>query len=153
MAPRAAEVILERYASAARRAPGGAGDEAALWKAVTSGEGCLGAARVRDSARRTWLVEPHRDDHRGRFLVVRPVHGDNEPFRASADGFRPEAYLPVSANDWTLLALLAAGHDGDDGREDDELRHAAFGLVNRMVVDAQHRLLMGAAEDEDDDEG
>jgi hypothetical protein len=144
--------ILNRYAAAAKGATDAPGQEATVWDAVTSAIGRVGAARVRDSARRTWLVEPHRDDRRGRFLIVRPVRGDNEPFRASADGFRPEAYLPISADDWTLLALLASGRDGDDGRADEELRHAAFGLVDRMVVEAQHRLLMGAAEDEDDED-
>jgi hypothetical protein len=148
--------IVERYAAAAATAatgaPGPEGGEAAAWDEMTRAAGRLGAARVRDSARRTWLVEPHRDARRGRFVVVRPVRGDNEPFRASADGFRPEAYLPISAVDWAILALLALGRDGDDGREDEELRHAAFGLVDRMVIDAQHRLLMGAAEDEDEDE-
>jgi hypothetical protein len=146
--------IVERYAAAADAAatgaPGGAGGEAAAWNGMTRAAGRLGAARVRDSARRTWLVEPHRDARRGRFVVVRPVRGDNEPFRASADAFRPEAYLPISDAEWALLALLALGREGDDGREDEELRHAAFGLVDRMVIDAQRRLLMGAAEDEDD---
>jgi hypothetical protein len=149
-----ARAVVERYAAAAAAAATGAPDtkagEAAAWDRMTRAAGRLGAARVRDSARRTWLVEPHRDDRRGRFVVVRPVRGDNEPFRASADGFRPEAYLAVSETEWALLALLALDRDGDgdDGREDDELRHAVFSLVDRMVIDAQHRLLMGAAEDE-----
>jgi hypothetical protein len=152
-----ARAVVERYAAAAAAAATGAPDtkagEAAAWDRMTRAAGRLGAARVRDSARRTWLVEPHRDDRRGRFVVVRPVRGDNEPFRASADGFRPEAYLAVSETEWALLALLALDRDGDgdDGREDDELRHAVFSLVDRMVIDAQHRLLMGAAEDEAED--
>lgn len=145
--------ILDRYqAAAASGAAEAPGQDGAVWRGVTNAKGRVGAASVRDSARRTWLVEPRRDDRRGRFVVVRPVRGDNEPFRASADGFRPEAYLPISAADWTLLALLASGHDGDDGRADEELRHAAFGLVDRMVVEAQHRQLMGASEDEDDED-
>jgi hypothetical protein len=156
-----ARAVVERYAASAAAAATGApdakADEAAAWNRMTRAAGRLGAARVRDSARRTWLVEPHRDDRRGRFVVVRPVRGDNEPFRASADGFRPEAYLAVSETEWALLALLALDRDGDgdgdgdDGRDDDELRHAGFRLVDRMVIDAQHRLLMGAAEDEDED--
>lgn len=150
------EAILHRYAAAAARATAGGAtpprEDAAVWTAVTSAGGRVGAARVRDSAQRSWLVEPHRDEQRGRYVVLRPTRGDNEPFRASADGFRPDAYLPISPGEWTLLALLASGRDGDDGREDEELRHAAFGLVDRMVVEAHHRLLMGAAEDEDDEE-
>lgn len=156
MAQDLARAVVGRYAAAAAAAATGAPDakagEAAAWDRMTRAAGRLGAAHVRDSARRTWLVEPHRDDRRGRFVVVRPVRGDNEPFRASADGFRPEAYLTVSEAEWALLALLALDRDGDDGREDDELRHAAFRLVDRMVIDAQHRLLMGAAEDEDEDD-
>jgi hypothetical protein len=151
-----AQPIIERYAAAAAAAAAGGTPhaptgEAAAWDGVVRAVGRLGAARVRDSARRTWLVEPHREGGRGRFVVVRPVRGDNEPFRASADGFRPEAYLAISEADWALLALLALGREGDDGREDEELRHVAFQVVDRMVIDAQHRLLMGAAEDEDDD--
>src|SRR5512134_341306 len=95
-----AAVILDRYAAAATAgATDAPGQEAAVWNAVASAAGRVGAARVRDSARRTWLVEPHRDLRRGRFVIVRPVRGDNEPFRASADGFRSDAYLPISASD------------------------------------------------------
>lgn len=143
--------ILERYAAAARQP--GATPPGAPWIAVTTASGRLGAAQVRDSARRSWSVEPHRDASRGRFVIARPLHGDNEPFRASADGHRPEAYLPITPDEWTLLALLAYGADDPEGRADDELRRAAFVLVDRMVVAAQHGLLTGAAEDEDDGEG
>jgi hypothetical protein len=144
--------ILERFAAAAR-GPGATPADVELWTAVNTATGRLGAAQVRDSARRSWSVEPHRDAHRGRFVVFRPVHGDNEPFRASADGHRPEAYLPITADEWTVLALLAHGGEEVEGRADDELRRAAFVLVNRMVIEAQHKLLTGAAEDEDEDEG
>lgn len=144
--------ILERYAAGAAAYPGGkplAPDAADAWSAVTrGGAGRLGAARVRDSARREWLVEAHRDRARGRLLVLRPVQGDNEPFRASADGQRPDAYLPITGEEWTLLALLAAGRSGDAGREDEELATAAFRLVDRMVRDAQHHQLMGASEED-----
>lgn len=145
--------ILERHAAGAPAYPSGkplAPDAAAAWAAVTGGaSGRLGAATVRDSARRQWLLEAHRDRGRGRMLVLRPAHGDNEPFRASADGYRPEAFLQIAGEEWTLLALLAAGHDGDAGREDEELAAAAFRVVDRLVRDAQHRLLMGESEDED----
>jgi hypothetical protein len=145
--------ILERHAAGEAAYPSGkplARDAATAWAAVTGGAtGLLGAATVRDSARREWRVEAHRDRARGRMLVLRPVHGDNEPFRASADGYRPEAFLPIAGEEWTLLALLAAGHEGDAGREDEELAAAAFRLVDRLVREAQHRLLMGESEDED----
>ena len=144
--------ILERHAAGAAAYPNGralAADAAAAWVAATGGSGSLGSARVRDSARREWLVEAHRDRGRGRMLVLRPVHGDNEPFRASADGYRPEAFLPITGEEWTLVALLAAGHAGDEGRPDEELATAVFRLVDRMVREAQHRLLMGESEDED----
>jgi hypothetical protein len=107
------------------------------------------AVEVRDSARRAWRVEARRDARRGRFLVLRPAHGDNEPFRAAADGWRPDAYLPITAEDWDLLARLAAS-GGEP--EDAALRDEAFRRVDRMVVEAQHRGLMGAAEDEDEDD-
>jgi hypothetical protein len=110
------------------------------------------AVEVRDSARRAWRVEARRDARRGRFLVLRPAHGDNEPFRAAADGFRPDAYLPIAPEDWDLLARLAARADGAGTPEDEALRHEALRRVDRMVVEAQHRGLMGAAEDEDEDE-
>jgi hypothetical protein len=95
-------------------------------------------------------VEARRDEGRGRTLVLRPVHGDNEPFRASADRHRPDAFLPISETEWTLFALLAQGHDGDAGRADEELATAAARLADRLVREAQHRLLMGASEDEED---
>jgi hypothetical protein len=108
------------------------------------------AVELRDSARRSWRVEARRDGRRGRFLVLRPVHGDNEPFRAAADGWRPDAYLPIPAEDWELLARLAASGGGGPGTE--ALRDEAFRRVDRMVVEAQHRALLGAADDEDEDE-
>lgn len=117
--------------------------------AVARGEGRLGAAEVRDSARRRWTVEARRDPARGRTLVLSPVRGDLEPFRCSADGHRPDTHLQVSATDWTLLALLVLGHDGGEGRADEALRQEAFRTVDRLVRDAQHRLLMGASEDDE----
>jgi hypothetical protein len=78
------------------------------------------------------------------------VRGDNEPFRASADGYRPNTHLPIDAAEWTLLALLAAGQQDGEGLPDVELREAAFRLVDRMVREAQHRSLMGAADDDED---
>jgi hypothetical protein len=147
------DAILERYSGRSGDPSAGAtpDDAANAWRAATSAQGTLGAALVRDSARRRWTVEVHRDASRGRLVVVSPVQGDNEPFRASADGYRPDTHLRISANEWSLLALLAFGHQGDDGREDEELRTEAFRLVDRMVVAAQHQMLMGAAEDEDDE--
>jgi hypothetical protein len=149
--------ILARYAAGEGAHPNGkalASDARAAWDALQREDaGLLGSARTRDSARREWLVEAHRDRRRGRFLVLRPVHGDLEPFRASADRYRPDTHLAISGEDWTLLALLAAGHGGDAGRPDEELASAAFRTLDRMVRDAQHRLLMGEAEDEDDQDG
>ncbi|HET7753709.1 MAG TPA: hypothetical protein VFK85_07345 [Anaeromyxobacteraceae bacterium] len=148
------EDLLQRYAAAATSAVHQGklpADAAQAWEGVANGMGRLGAARVRDSARRRWLVEVHRDRGRGRILVVSPIQGDNEPFRASADGHRPDTHLRITPDEWTLLALLAYGHDGDEGREDEDLRNEAFRLLDRLVVEAQHHALMGAAEDEDED--
>jgi hypothetical protein len=142
--------IVRRYAEGAASHPSGkplAPDAVEAWASV--GRGGDGSAHVRDSARREWLVKPRRD-HRGRFVVLTPMHADLEPFRASADGYHPDTHLPISEDEWKLLALLAAGREGDDGRDDEELRTAAFRLVDRMVVSAQHGQLIGAAEDEDD---
>ena len=152
--PYAPKEIAEAYASGVVRYPNGhplAPDAAAAWQSVSRGGArSLGSARVRDSARREWVVEPRRDPSGRRILVVSPAHGDLEPFRASPDGHHPETHLAIHGDDWTLLALLATGRAGDDGREDDELRTAAFRLVDGMVREAQHRLLMGAADEEDE---
>ncbi len=148
--------LVARYAAGAHDHPNGkplAADATRAWgRVVGAGAGRLGAARVRDSARREWLVEARRDASRGRYLVLSPAHGDVEPFRASPDGYRPEVYLRISGAEWNVLALLAADRAGDAGRDDEELRDAAFRLVDRMVRDAQHRLLLGAADDEDDED-
>jgi hypothetical protein len=148
--------IVARYASGAKTHPNGkplAPDGGEAWDAVRQASTTrLGSAVVRDSARREWLVEPRRDGTRGRFLILSPLHADLEPFRASADGYRSDSYLPVSDPEWTLLAILAAGRQGDAGREDYELKTAAFRLVDRMARSAQHRSLLGAAEDDDDEE-
>jgi hypothetical protein len=152
--PYAPAEIVEAYASGIVRYPNGnplAPDAAEAWQSVChAGAGPLGSARVRDSARREWVVEPRRDPSGRRILVFSPAHGDLEPFRASADGHRPETHLAIGGDEWTLLALLATGRTGDAGREDAELRAAAFRLVDGMVREAQHRLLMGAADEEDE---
>lgn len=146
--------IVKRYAAGEAAHPNGkalAPDARATWDALQRPDaGLLGSARTRDSARREWLVEAHRERGRGRFVVLRPTHGDLEPFRASADGYRSDTHLAISGEDWALLALLAQGHGGDAGRPDEELAEAAFRVADRMVRDAQHRLLMGEAEDEED---
>lgn len=148
--------ILQRYSAGDASYPNGralAPDARAAWDALQRPDaGMLGSARTRDSARREWIVEAHRERRRGRLLVLRPVHGDLEPFRATVDGYRPETHLAIGADDWSLLALLVAGHGGDAGRPDEELAAAAFRIVDRMVREAQHRLLMGAAEDEDEED-
>lgn len=154
--PHEPQEILERHAAGAATYASGAPlapDAAAAWATTEGGTGRLGAARVRDSARRTWIVEARREPGRGRLLVVAPAHGDNEPFRASADGHRPDTHLPIAPADWTLLALLVAGCDADgEGRADEELRSAAFRIVDRLVLEAHHRLIMGAADDDDEDD-
>lgn len=108
----------------------------------------VGSVEIRDSARRQWAVDVRRD-HRGRYLQLRPMGVDIERFRASADGWRPEEWLPISAPEWTAFALFAAGaHDGQGHREDGELALAIPRLLDRMVREAQHR---GLAFDEDED--
>jgi hypothetical protein len=150
-------VILEAYASGAARHASGAplaADAADAWRAVQGGRreaARLGSARLRDSARREWIVEPRSHPARGRILVFSPAHGDLEPFRASADGYGPETHLAITGVEWSIFGLLAAGHEGDAGRDDEELRTAAFRLLDRLVRDAQHQQLLGAAEDGDDE--
>ncbi len=100
--------------------------------------------QVRDSARRQWRFEVREDLSRGRFIVFSPVHGDLEPFRASADHFRPDAYLAIDDEQWSVFAGLAARPD------DAALQAQAFRVFDRMVRAAQHQSLLGAAEDEDD---
>lgn len=145
--------IVERYRSGAAAHPDGrplSPDARAAWVAVAGARsGLLGEARVRDSAQRRWSVSARREAGAGRLLVVSPVQGDNEPFRASADGHRPDTHLAVSADEWALLALLAVDRAGDEGRDDAVLREAAFRLVDRMVRSAQHRALMGAVDDDE----
>lgn len=151
--PYAPAEIVERYAVGASTHPNGkalAPDAASAVAALREGSGRLGRARVRDSARREWILEAWREPERGRWAVLRPAHGDLEPFRVSADGHRPDAWLGVGESEWQVLALLAAGHDGDDGREDEELATAAARAVDRMVRDAHHHQLLGASEDDDE---
>jgi hypothetical protein len=121
----------------------------ALWRAASDpGAGQVGSVRLRDSARRQWAVDVRRD-HRGRYLQVRPIAVDIERFRASADGFSTDEWLPIAPEEWTAFALFAAGeHDGSGHLEDEELALAVPRLLDRMVRDAQHR---GLAFDEDED--
>jgi hemerythrin-like domain-containing protein len=125
--------------------PAAAAGPGARAAAPGAAEGLVGTLEVRDSARRAWRVDVLRD-RRGRSLLFAPVHGDLEPFRASADGHRPDAYLAISPEAWATLARLAAAGATPD---DPALRAEAFPLVDRMVRDAQHALLLGAADDEE----
>jgi hypothetical protein len=110
----------------------------------TSPHAGRGSTRLRDSARREWLIEARRDPLRGRILVVSPVHGDLEPFRASADHFAPDRYLQIDDEQWTLFAELAERPD------DERLRSAGFQAFDAIVRAAQHQSLLGAAEDDDE---
>jgi hypothetical protein len=102
------------------------------------------AARLRDSARREWLIDARRDPERGRILVVSPAHGDLEPFRASADHFAPDRYLQIDDEQWTVFERFVERSD------DEQLRSAAFRRFDAMVRAAQHQSLLGAAEDDDE---
>ncbi len=144
--------ILADYAQGAAAhasRKGLAADSAGLWKAVHDpGATRIGSVQLRDSARRQWAVDVRRD-HRGRYLQVRPIAVDIERFRASADGWSPEEWLPIATEEWTAFALFAAGeHDGQGHREDEELALAVPRLLDRMVREAQRR---GLAFDEDED--
>jgi len=150
--PLSLDEILAAYAEGAAehksRKPLAA-DAGSLWKSVqdpTGGQ--VGSVRLRDSARRQWAVDVRRD-HRGRYLQIRPIAVDIERFRASADGWSPEEWLPIAREEWTAFALFAAGdHDGSGHHEDEELGLAVPRLLDRMVREAQHR---GLAFDEDED--
>jgi hypothetical protein len=150
--PLSLDEILAAYAEGAaehRSRKALAAEPARLWQAVHDPRPKqIGSVQMRDSARRQWAVDVRRD-HRGRYLQVRPIGVDIERFRASADGWRPDEWLPIPAQEWTAFALFAAGaHDGSGHREDGELALAVPRLLDRMVREAQHR---GLAFDEDED--
>ena len=109
-----------------------------------SSPGGRGSARLRDSARREWVIEARSDPARGRLLVVSPFHGDLEPFRASADHFAPDRYLQIDDEKWTLFARLV------ERPEDQQPRSTAARAFDAMVRAAQHQPLLGAAEDDDE---
>jgi hypothetical protein len=147
------EDVAAAYRTGAERYPDGrplAANAAALWRAASDpAVREVGSVRARDSARREWMVDVRRDPARGRYLQLRPMGGDLERFRASADGHRPDEWLAISAAEWTVLALFAAGTHGGEGHvEDRELAFAVPRLVDRMVRDAQHR---GLVFDEDEE--
>lgn len=132
-----------QYANGKPLAPGAG----ALW-AGAAGNGQIGTVTLRDSARRQWSVDVRRDE-RGRYLQLRPMGIDIERFRASADGYRPDEWLPIADVEWAILALFAGGAHGPEGHvEDEELAVQARRILDRMVREAQHR---GLAFDEDED--
>lgn len=146
------EQILEAYARGAALHQSQrplAADAAGLWRAVLEPAGeRVGSVQLRDSARRQWAVDVRRDG-RGRYLQFRPIAVDIERFRASADGWNAEEWLPIAPEEWTAFALFAAGqHDGAGHREDEELALLVPRLLDRMVRQAQHR---GLAFDDDED--
>lgn len=151
--PLSLDEIAAAYRGGADHYPDGrplAPDAAALWRAA--GDPSLrevGSLRTRDSARREWSVDVRRDPARGRYLQFRPLGGDLERFRASADGHRPDEWLAISPAEWTAFALFAAGtHAGEGQVGDRELAFAIPKLADRMVRDAQHR---GLVFDEDEE--
>jgi hypothetical protein len=111
--------------------------EAAALRAGGATSGRPGTVRVRDSAKRVWSVDV-RHDHRGRFLQVRPMTAELEGFRASADGYLPDDWLPITPAEWTAFALFAGGaHGPEDRAEDEELALQVRRLLDRMVRGAQ----------------
>lgn len=120
---------------------------ATLWVG-SDAAGRLGTVRVRDSARRLWSVDVRRD-HRGRYLQLSPVSPALERFRASADGYLPDDWLPITPVEWTVFALFAGGAHGPEGHaEDEELALQVGRLLDRMVRDAQRAGLV--FDDEED---
>lgn len=103
-------------------------------------------AELHDSARRAWRVELREEPGKGRFAIFSPVHGDLEPFRASVDGYRPEAYLPLDEEAWKLFASLLARP------EDETARGEARRVFDRLVRAAQHASLLGAVDEDDGEE-
>ncbi len=106
-----------------------------------------GPAELQDSARRAWRIELREEGAKGRFAVFSPVHGDLEPFRASADGYRPDAYLPIDEQGWNLLASFLARPDDHAARAD------ARRVFDRLVRAAQHASLLGAVDEDEDEQG
>ena len=100
---------------------------------------------IRDSAHRAWRVELRQESGKGRFAIFSPVHGDLEPFRASADGYRPDAYQPMDEEAWKLFASFVARPEDDDARGD------AQRVFDRLVRAAQHASLLGAVDEDDED--
>jgi regulator of cell morphogenesis and NO signaling len=126
-----ASVRRHRHFGAIRRAISLRLSEFRTWQALRKPiAGMDHPLELHDSARRTWRVEVRRDPTRGRTVVVSPAHGDLESFRASADGYRPDTHLPVTADDWDLLSRAADAAD-DTSREAEALRAEAFRLLDR----------------------
>jgi len=149
--PPSLEEIVAAYEAGAASHPGGKalppGARARWDVAHAPGDRQIGTVLLRDSARRQWAVDVRRDA-RGRYLQLRPIGIDLERFRASADGHRPDEWLPVAPLEWTAFALLAAGEHGPEGHDDEELALQVRRLLDRLVREAQHR---GLAFDEDED--
>lgn len=105
------------------------------------------SAELQDSARRAWRVELRQDPTKGRFAIFSPVHGDLEPFRASVNGYRPDAYLPMDEEAWKIFEAFL------DRPEDDTARADARRVFDRLVRAAQHASLLGAVDDDEEEGG
>lgn len=88
----------------------------------------FGQVTVRDDSFQVWEVSIRKTGDRGRYLRFELVGESSKSFRASADGYKPEEYLPITVTEWNVFAAVAAN------QTDQEAQERAREIMNKLVA-------------------
>ena len=94
----------------------------------------VGSVRMTDAAGRRWKVRVRHTGKRGSYLKLTTVTGPEREIRASAEGYKPGLYAPVTREEWVAFALFAEGDDNWGGRSGDPALLAAVTTVFERLV-------------------
>jgi hypothetical protein len=98
------------------------------------GKDKVGSVLMRDSNGNLWEVKVRATGKRGRYIKITSKPKASREIRASVDDYKPEKYLFITSDEWTIFALFAEGKDDWQGRlEDQDLYSNAKSILNRLV--------------------
>lgn len=99
-----------------------------LWNEIHhGGKDDVGSVFMDDSSMSLWEVKVRITGNRGRYLKIKSKPNESREFRASADGYKPEKYLPITPDEWSVFAHLTKS------KNDPKLYANAQTILNRLV--------------------
>ena len=100
-----------------------------------SGKDKFGSFRIHDSAGRSWKVRVRVTGKRGPYLRLTAKDGSDRELKASASGYKPHEYVPITIEDWRDCALFADGRSDWSGDiTNAQLYNRVRALVDRLTA-------------------